>query len=65
MVQMKQDLAADRSEMQRQMELGNSIEEILVSILELEAEWRLDDRIAFAVRQQGVAETGPPAPPLH
>ncbi|HYS01663.1 MAG TPA: hypothetical protein VET82_04890 [Candidatus Eisenbacteria bacterium] len=51
--------------MQRQMELGNSIEEILVSILELEAEWRLDDRIAFAVRQQGLAETGPPAPPLH
>jgi len=65
MVHMKQDLAADRREMQRQMELGNSIEEILVSILELEAEWRLDDRIAFAVRQQAVAETDPPAPPLH
>ncbi len=65
MVHMKQDLAADRSEMQRQMELGNSIEEILVSILELEAEWRLDDRIAFAVRQQAVAETDPTAPPLH
>jgi hypothetical protein len=62
---MKPDLAADRREMQRQMELGNSIEEILVSILELEAEWRLDDRIAFAVRQQALTETAPPAPPLH
>ncbi len=64
MVQMGKDLAPDRREMQRQMELGNSIEEILVTILELEAEWRLDDRIAFAVRQQGLAETAPP-PPLH
>ncbi len=60
MVQMGQDLAADRREMQRQMELGNSIEEILVRILELEAEWRLDDRIAYAVRLQALAETIPP-----
>jgi hypothetical protein len=52
MAQMDQELAPDRQALQRQLELGNAIEEILLTILELEEEWRLDDRIAFAVRQQ-------------
>jgi hypothetical protein len=60
---MGKEKAPDRRELQRQMELGNSIEEVLVTILELEAEWRLDDRIAFAVRQQALAPTVPPTQP--
>jgi len=49
---MGQDLAPDRKTMQRQLELGNAIEDLLLTILKLEAEWRLDDRIAYAVRSQ-------------
>ena len=49
---MGQDLAPDRQAMQRQLELGNAIEDLLLTILKLEAEWRLDDRIAYAVRSQ-------------
>ena len=50
MVRMDQNQAFDRSELQRQLDLGDAIEDLLVTILELEAEWRLDDRIAYAVR---------------
>jgi hypothetical protein len=49
---MDKHLAPDQSETQRQLELGNAIEEVLLTILKLEEEWRLDDRIAFAVRYQ-------------
>lgn len=52
MANMGQDLAPDRQAMQQQLELGNAIEDLLLTILELEAEWRLDDRIAYAVRSQ-------------
>ena len=49
---MEKELTPDRSETQRQLELGNAIEEILLTILALEEEWELDDRIAYAVRHQ-------------
>lgn len=52
MASMDREIALDRAEAQRQLALGNAIEEILLTILELEEEWRLDDRIAYAVRHQ-------------
>jgi hypothetical protein len=39
----------------RRQELEDIHEELLLAVLDLEDEWALDDRIAFALRQQKAA----------
>lgn len=45
----------DAEAIRRRQELEDIHEELLLAILDLEDEWALDDRIAFALRQQKAA----------
>lgn len=45
----------DAEATRRRQELEDIHEELLLAVLDLEDEWALDDRIAFALRQQNAA----------
>jgi hypothetical protein len=45
----------DAAGIERRRELEDIHEELLLSILDLEDEWRLDDRIAYELRQRRAA----------
>lgn len=45
----------DAEATRRRQELEDIHEELLLAVLDLEDEWALDDRIAFALRQQKAA----------
>ena len=45
----------DADGIRRRQELEDIHEELLLAILDLEEEWLLDDRIAFALRQRKAA----------
>jgi hypothetical protein len=45
----------DAEEIERRRELEDIHEELLLGILELEEEWRLDDRIAYELRHHKAA----------
>ena len=45
----------DAAETGRRQQLEDLHEELLLTILELEDEWLLDDRIAFALRRRDAA----------
>lgn len=45
----------DAEGIRRRQELEDVHEELLLTILELEEEWLLDDRIAYALRQDKAA----------
>jgi len=45
----------DAEAIERRRELEDIHEELLLSILDLEEEWLLDDRIAFELRQRKAA----------
>ena len=45
----------DAEGIERRRELEDIHEELLLSILDLEAEWLLDDRIAYELRQRRAA----------
>lgn len=50
---MEPNTAVDLRESRRQSDLAECLETLFHEIHQLEAEWRLDDRIALAVRRQG------------
>jgi hypothetical protein len=45
----------DAADIERRRELEDIHEELLLSILDLEEEWLLDDRIAYELRQRKAA----------
>jgi hypothetical protein len=45
----------DAEGIERRRELEDIHEELLLSVLDLEEEWLLDDRIAYALRQREAA----------
>lgn len=45
----------DAEGFRRRQELEDNREDLLLAILALEDEWRLDDRIAYALRQRHAA----------
>lgn len=45
----------DADAVRRRQELEDIHEELLLTILDLEEEWLLDDRIAYALRQRDAA----------
>jgi hypothetical protein len=45
----------DAEDVQRRVELEDIHEDLLLTILGLEEEWLLDDRIAYALRQRHAA----------
>jgi hypothetical protein len=48
-------LPLDAEGIERRRELADIHEELLLSVLDLEQEWLLDDRIAYALRQREAA----------